>query len=65
MAKITGGAAIARTFQAASVKAVFGLHGAHIDSVFQELRDLGQPVIDTRHEASAGHAAEGYARTNR
>jgi len=65
MAKITGGAAIARTMQAAKVEAVFGLHGAHIDSIFQGLRDLGRPVIDTRHEASAGHAAEGYARTNR
>ncbi|MEE4452096.1 thiamine pyrophosphate-binding protein [Novosphingobium resinovorum] len=65
MANITGGAAVARTLKNAGVEAVFGVHGAHIDTIFQALHDLGQPVIDTRHEVAGGHAAEGYARTSR
>ncbi|QUD90262.1 thiamine pyrophosphate-binding protein [Phenylobacterium montanum] len=49
---------------AAGADAVFGLHGAHIDTLFQALLDHRRPVIDTRHEAAAGHAAEGLARVS-
>jgi glyoxylate carboligase len=45
------------------VERVFGLHGAHIDSIFQAALDADLPIIDTRNKATAGHAAEGYART--
>lgn len=65
MVKITGGAAIARALKNAGVETVFGVHGAHIDTIFQALHDLGHPVVDTRHEVAGGHAAEGYARASR
>ena len=59
----TGGELVVRTLRAAGVERLFGLHGAHIDSIFQAALDAGLPIIDTRNEATAGHAAEGYART--
>lgn len=62
MALVTGGELVVRTLQRAGVEVCFGLHGAHIDSIFQACREQRLPIIDTRHEAAAGHAAEGYAR---
>jgi acetolactate synthase-1/2/3 large subunit len=62
MARVTGGELVVRTLKRAGVEVIFGLHGAHVDSIFQSCLDHGLPIIDTRHEASAGHAAEGYAR---
>ncbi len=57
-----GGDLVVEQLVQAGVTAVFGLHGAHLDPIFQACRARGIRVIDTRHEASAGHAAEGYAR---
>lgn len=62
MAMITGGELVVRTLRKAGVEMLFGLHGAHIDTIFQSCLDHDLPIIDTRHEAAAGHAAEGYAR---
>ena len=59
---MTGGELVVRTLRAAGVDRLFGLHGAHIDAIFQACLDAGLPIIDTRHEMNAGHAAEGYAR---
>lgn len=64
MAKINGGELVVQTLQAAGVDTIFGLHGAHIDAIFQACLDHEIPIIDTRHEAAAGHAAEGYARAS-
>ncbi|MEX0428363.1 thiamine pyrophosphate-binding protein [Nocardioides sp. DS6] len=64
-AMVNGGELVVRTLQAAGVTTLFGLHGAHTDTVFQACRDHELRVVDTRHEASAGHAAEGYARAGR
>jgi acetolactate synthase-1/2/3 large subunit len=64
MAMITGGELVVRTLLKAGVDTLFGLHGAHIDTIFQACRDHGLPIVDTRHEAAAGHAAEGYARAS-
>jgi thiamine pyrophosphate-dependent acetolactate synthase large subunit-like protein len=44
---------------------VFGIHGAHLETVFQACRSHDIPIVDTRHEVAAGHAAEGYARSLR
>ena len=49
----------------ADVKQIFGLHGAHIEPVFQSCLDHGIGITDVRHEVAAGHAAEGYARAAR
>ena len=65
MATITGGELVVRTLLAAKVRHVFGLHGAHLETIFQSLARHGVPIIDTRHEVAAGHAAEGYARATR
>lgn len=65
MVTITGGELVVRTLLAAKVRHVFGLHGAHLETIFQSLASHGIPIIDTRHEVAAGHAAEGYARATR
>lgn len=53
---------LAETLVAAGVRDVFGLHGGHLDSFLVGCRRNGIRLIDTRHEATAGHAAEAYAR---
>jgi len=63
--QLTGGELVVRTLLAANVRHVFGLHGAHLETIFQSLARHRVPVIDTRHEVAAGHAAEGYARAAR
>ena len=65
MATVTGGELVVRTLLGANVRHVFGLHGAHLETLFQSLARHGVPIIDTRHEVAAGHAAEGYARATR
>lgn len=62
MDKMTGGALLARTLRAAGVTDVFSLHGGHLDAFLIACADHGIRLTDTRHEASAGHAAEAYAR---
>lgn len=62
MGQVTGGELIVRTLRRAGVERMFGLHGAHIDTLFQAALDHDVPILDTRHEVAAGHAAEGYAR---
>jgi acetolactate synthase-1/2/3 large subunit len=62
---VTGGELLVRTLQQAGVRHVFGIHGAHLETVFQACRGHDIPIIDTRHEVAAGHAAEGYARSLR
>jgi acetolactate synthase-1/2/3 large subunit len=65
MAMITGGELVVRTLIQANVKSIFGLHGAHLETIFQSCLDHQIPITDTRHEVAAGHAAEGYARATR
>ena len=65
MAMITGGELVVRTLMRANVKYIFGLHGAHLETIFQSCLDHHIPITDTRHEVAAGHAAEGYARATR
>jgi acetolactate synthase-1/2/3 large subunit len=65
MAMVTGGELLVRTLEKAGVRRIFGLHGAHLETIFQACLDHDIPVLDTRHEVAAGHAAEGYARATR
>ncbi len=62
MAQVTGGELLVRTLASAGVETVFGLHGAHLETIFQACAARRIPIVDTRHEVAAGHAAEGYAR---
>jgi acetolactate synthase I/II/III large subunit len=65
MGMVTGGELVVRTLLKANVKKIFGLHGAHLETIFQSCLDHHIAIIDTRHEVAAGHAAEGYARATR
>jgi len=59
---IDGGELCVKTLKAAEVKDIFVLHGGHLDPIFQACLDHDIRLIDTRHEAAAGHAADAYAR---
>src|ERR1019366_5595651 len=65
MGMVTGGELVVGTLRKANVKKIFGLHGAHLETIFQSCLDHPAPIIDPRHEVAAGHAAEGYARATR
>src|SRR5579872_1587601 len=65
MAMVSGGELLVRTLLRANVTNIFGLHGAHLETIFQSCLDHRIPITDTRHEVAAGHAAEGYARSSR
>ncbi len=61
--RLTGGDLVARTLRAAGVKRVFALHGGHLEALFKGCVEEGIDLVDFRHEAAAGHAADAYART--
>ena len=61
MTKLDGGELLARTLAKAGVKEVFALHGGHLESFLQGCVHHNVRLTDTRHEAAAGHAADGYA----
>lgn len=61
---MTGGALIAQTLARLGVRDVFALHGGHLDALLVACPDEGIRLIDFRHEASAGHAADAYARSS-
>jgi len=64
MAITHGGELVARTLAAAGVRHAFGIHGGHLDPILTSMARHGIALIDTRHEAAAGNAAEGYARAS-
>jgi acetolactate synthase-1/2/3 large subunit len=60
---INGGQLLAKALAQAGTTEVFTLHGGHLDSFLIACGDEGIRLTDTRHESSAGHAADAYART--
>lgn len=60
----TGGDLLAATLAAHGVEVAFGLHGGHLDPLLLAWRRLGIRLVDTRHEAAAVNAADGYARVS-
>lgn len=63
MAKMTTMAAAVRILQSEGVKYIFGIPGAGILPFYRALKDLGNiKHMVTRHEESAIHMADGYAR---
>lgn len=62
MKRLDGGELLARTLAEAGIKEVFALHGGHLESFLQGCVHNNIRLTDTRHEAAAGHAADGYAR---
>jgi acetolactate synthase-1/2/3 large subunit len=57
-----GGRIVAEALAREGVSHLFTLCGGHIQSIYDGCLDTGIRVIDTRHEQTAGHAADGYAR---
>ncbi len=62
MAKISGGAVLAQALRKLGVTEIFALHGGHLDAFLVACPDNEIRLTDTRHEASAGHAAAAYSR---
>ena len=59
---IQGGHLVAQALKAEGVTHLFTLCGGHIQAIYDGCLHEGIDVIDVRHEQSAGHAADGYAR---
>ena len=57
-----GGRIVARFLRQQGIEHVFTLCGGHIQNIYDGCLDEGIRVVDVRHEQTAGHAADGYAR---
>ncbi len=62
MAEIHGGRVVARALKAENVAYIFTLCGGHVMPIYDGCVDEGIRVIDVRHEQTAAHAADGWAR---
>jgi acetolactate synthase-1/2/3 large subunit len=62
MGMVHGGRLVARALKAENVPFVFTLCGGHVMPIYDGCLDEGIGVIDTRHEQTAAHAADGWAR---
>jgi len=62
MAEIHGGRVVAKALKAEDVSYVFTLCGGHVMPIYDGCLDEGIRVIDVRHEQTAAHAADGWAR---
>ncbi len=59
---ISGGHLVAKALKAEGVDTVFTLCGGHIIDIYDGCLDEGIRIVDVRHEQTAAHAADGYAR---
>ena len=57
-----GGRVVAKALKLEGVDCLFTLCGGHIQAIYDGCLDEGIRVIDVRHEQSAAHAADGWAR---
>jgi acetolactate synthase-1/2/3 large subunit len=57
-----GGRIVAQALRREGVSHVFTLCGGHVMSIYDGCLDEGIAVVDVRHEQSAAHAADGWAR---
>src|SRR5688500_11575362 len=60
-----GGRLVARRLKAHGVSTLFTLSGGHLFSIYDGCREEGIALVDTRHEATAAFAAEGWAKVTR
>jgi acetolactate synthase-1/2/3 large subunit len=60
-----GGRLVARRLKAYGVRKLFTLSGGHLFSIYDGCRVEGIDIVDTRHEAAATFAAEGWAKVTR
>src|SRR6267142_3672840 len=59
---IHGGRVVARALKAENVPYIFTLCGGHVMPIYDGCLDEGIGIVDVRHEQSAAHAADGWAR---
>src|ERR1700728_454938 len=59
---VSGGHLVAKALKAEGVDTIFTLCGGHIIDIYDGCLDEGIRIIDVRHEQTAAHAADGYAR---
>src|SRR5215472_205122 len=62
MALVHGGRLVAQALKRHGTTHLFTLCGGHIQAVYDGCLDEGIRVVDVRHEQTAGHAADGWAR---
>ncbi len=62
MAYVHGGRLVARALKQHGTTHLFTLCGGHIQAIYDGCLDEDIRVVDVRHEQTAGHAADGYAR---
>ncbi len=61
----TTGSLIALALRDAGLGPIFTLNGGHVWGLYLGAEELGIPMIDVRHEQTAGFAAEGWAKVTR
>ncbi len=59
---VSGGHLAAKALKNEGVDTIFTLCGGHIIDIYDGCLDEGIRIIDVRHEQTAAHAADGYAR---
>ncbi|HVW24581.1 MAG TPA: thiamine pyrophosphate-binding protein [Polyangiaceae bacterium] len=59
---VHGGRLVARALRRQGITHVFTLCGGHVQAIYDGCIDEQIRVVDVRHEQTAGHAADGYAR---
>ncbi len=59
---VSGGHLVAKALKNEGVDTVFTLCGGHIIDIYDGCLDEGIRIVDVRHEQTAAHAADGYAR---
>ncbi|MBS2012231.1 MAG: acetolactate synthase [Deltaproteobacteria bacterium] len=62
MGFVHGGRLVAQSLKRHGTTHLFTLCGGHIQAIYDGCIDEGIRVVDVRHEQTAGHAADGYAR---
>jgi acetolactate synthase-1/2/3 large subunit len=62
MAQMHGGRVVAKALKAEQVPYIFTLCGGHVMPIYDGCADEGIRVVDVRHEQTAAHAADGWAR---
>jgi len=62
MAQVHGGRLVSKALKRHGTTHLFTLCGGHIQAIYDGCLDDDIRVVDTRHEQTAGHAADGYAR---
>jgi acetolactate synthase-1/2/3 large subunit len=59
---ISGGQIVAKVLKNEGITHIFTISGGHIIDIYNGCLDEGIKIVDVRHEQTAAHAADGYAR---